>query len=119
MEARSERNALPVKGASFWRESGEVIFQFVIDPGNVIGPRPAMKADSEKHPEAWAAFTKGEAFSPVIGPEVLNDRDREPEPAGEPLTAVAEKDMDGFAERIEPLKAAPPRQKRKYTRKAA
>lgn len=116
MEARSERNAMPVKGARFWREDGEVVFEFVIDAGNVIGPRPASKSDSEKHPEAWLAFTRGEEAASVIGPEVLSDR--EPEPPAEPVTAVEEKDMSGFAERLEP---APPvlRQKRKYTRKAA
>lgn len=116
MEARSERNAMPVKGATFWREDGEVMFQFVIDAGNIIGPCPASKSHSEMHPEAWSAFTRGEAVAPVTGPEVLSDREREP-PA-EPETVVAEKDMDGFAERLEPARPVV-RQKRKYTRKAA
>ena len=61
----SERNALPSVGAAFWREAGAVLFTFVIDPGNVIGPRAATQGDQEKHPGAWAAFLRSEERSPL------------------------------------------------------
>lgn len=57
MTPLTERNMLPQRGASFFRDpGGEVLFQFVVDTSNVIGPRPMTKADREKHPAAWDAF---------------------------------------------------------------
>lgn len=105
-----ERNAMPVKGARFWREADEVMFEFVIDPGNIIGPRAAFKADSEKYPDEWAAFTRGE--EPDVAPGAF-----EPEPAAEPMTRVEPLAMDGFEARLEP--APEPKPKRAYKRKAA
>lgn len=54
--AAMERNMIPAVGATFLREGDQVLFQFVIDSGNVIGPRPARSADQEAHPAAWRAF---------------------------------------------------------------
>lgn len=56
MSAVTERAAVVEKGPRFWREGDAVMFQFVIDGGNIIGPRPAVKADSEKHREAFDVF---------------------------------------------------------------
>jgi hypothetical protein len=61
--AQTERNALPQVGATFSREDGTVMFTFVIDPGNVLGPRPATRADQQAHAGAWAAFTAAEGVS--------------------------------------------------------
>lgn len=110
-----ERNALPVKGPRFFRQAGEVMFEFVIDAGNIVGPRPAIKTDSEKHPLAWSEFVGGEAVPDVI--EIVPDA-REPQPPASPLTAVAEKDLSGFVERLAPLPEEP-RVKRAYTRRKA
>lgn len=63
--AQTERNAHPAVGASFVREGGQVLFQFVIDPGNVVGPRPATRRDQEQHAGAWAAFIAAEGVSPL------------------------------------------------------
>lgn len=105
-----ERNAMPIRGARFWREGDELKFEFVIDPGNIIGPRPALKADSEKYPEAWQAFAAGEAAEAEM-PDA-----REPAEPAAPETIVAPKAMDGFEARLEP---APERVKPPYKRRAA
>lgn len=54
--ADTERNMLPKVGPSFSLVDGEVLFTFVIDSGNVVGPRPANRNDQQQHPEAWSAF---------------------------------------------------------------
>jgi hypothetical protein len=59
----NERNIAPAVGPKFFRENGEVLFQFVIDSTNVIGPRPATRRDQEQHAGAWAAFTRAEGLS--------------------------------------------------------
>lgn len=61
--SRTERNMLPDVGPAFFREGGEVQFRFVIDSGNVVGPRPATRADQQKHPEAWSAFAAASGVS--------------------------------------------------------
>lgn len=58
-----ERNAHFTRGPRFFRESGVVMFEFVIDAGNVLGPRPATEADYEKHGEAAAAFKRADALT--------------------------------------------------------
>ncbi len=63
-----ERDAMPDRGAHFWVEDGEVMFRFVIDSGNVIGPRKATKADAEKHPLAWEALVASGALSAPPAP---------------------------------------------------
>lgn len=60
--AQTERNAHFTRGPRFFCDADVVQFEFVIDAGNVIGPRPATKADQVKHAEAWGAF---EAEQPV------------------------------------------------------
>jgi len=61
--AQTERDMLPKVGASFFREDGKVLFRFVIDSGNVMGPRPATRDDQKKHPDAWTAFVAAEGVS--------------------------------------------------------
>jgi hypothetical protein len=55
--ARAERDVLPARGASFLLgDGGQVLFQFVIDTANVIGPRPATDADKATHSGEWTRF---------------------------------------------------------------
>lgn len=61
--ADTERNMLPQVGARFFRDGEQVLFQFVIDSGNMLGPRPATRLDQQKHPGAWAAFAAAEGVS--------------------------------------------------------
>lgn len=62
--AKTERNMIPGVGPAFFRgDDGTVCFRFVIDTGNVIGPRPATRADQEKHAAAWSAFAAAEGVS--------------------------------------------------------
>ena len=64
-EARvlSERNIMPARGPRFFREGGEVLFQFVIDTTNILGPRPATRRDQQEHAGAWKAFCDAEGVS--------------------------------------------------------
>lgn len=72
----SERVAYTTPGPSFLRgEDGKVLFQYVNDPRNVIGPRPATSQDQTNHPGAWAAFQASESA------HVL-DRDAKDGPGG-------------------------------------
>lgn len=76
LRAQFERDVLPKVGAAFFRGvNGDLLFQFVVDTANVIGPRPAVRSDQEKHPGAWAAFCEAEAVSAL-------DRDASGEPGG-------------------------------------
>jgi len=88
LATKTERVAVPDRGACFFRANGTVMFEFVIDPTNKVGPRAASKADSEKHPQAWAAFATGETAEE---PEV---------PEATARSFVEPKDMDGFASRL-------------------
>lgn len=101
--AETERDLAPKVGPTFFKDGDITMFRFVIDTGNVVGPRPATRADQEKHAEAWSAFAAREDVSPL-------DRDGSGEeggslPGGETSPVVAE---DGH------LTTAP---KRKYTRR--
>lgn len=60
-----ERNVLPARGPRFFIEGGEVLFQFVVDTSNVIGPRPASRKDQAEHAGAWAQFCAAEGVSPL------------------------------------------------------
>ncbi len=51
-----ERDLGYFKGARFFREGGAVMFQFGIDPNNVIGPRLATRRDKLDFPGSWEAF---------------------------------------------------------------
>lgn len=114
--AKTERNMLPTVGASFYREGDDVLFVFVIDPGNIMGPRPATRADQEKHAGAWAAFCAADGVSAL-------DRDGSGEDGGslpsESPVVVAVQEPE--AEREVGVGRIPspelPRQKRKYTRR--
>lgn len=106
-----ERNIMPQVGARFFRRDDAVMFEFVVDPNNIIGPRSATKADSEKHWGAWTEFTAGEVAPDVV--EIVPDA-REFEAPAPPITRVEPLKMDGFAAKLEPQ---PERQKRKYTRR--
>lgn len=81
--AMTERNAHFTRGPRFYREAGAVMFEFVIDAGNMIGPRLANKPDSEKHPEAWSAFTRAEALADLAREDAV-------EILGAPLNAAVE-----------------------------
>jgi hypothetical protein len=76
-EARilSERDIKPAVGPTFFRDGAQVMFRFVIDTANVIGPRPATRSDQDKHPGAWAEFCRAEEVSPL-------DRDASGEDGG-------------------------------------
>ncbi len=122
--AQTERNALPKVGATFYRDDeGQLMFQFVVDPSNIIGPRPATRADQEKHAGAWAAFVAAEGVSAL-------DRDASGSVGGSlpaesptvPIQAPVEavfKHYDGYEKlNILPEDPAPePPPKRKYTRR--
>lgn len=89
-----ERNAYAVPGPKFERVDGELLFSFVIDSSNVLGPRPATKADQEKHLGAWREFCAREGVSPL-------DRDADGSDGGS-LPASTET-VPGFAPKEEPL----------------
>jgi len=62
----TRRSVGAAPGASFSRnEEGDVLFSFVLDAANVIGPRPATAADQEAHPEAWRLFCAREGVGPL------------------------------------------------------
>lgn len=54
-----ERDVLPKIGPHFLLGSdGAVLFKFVVDVNNILGPRVASDADKATHPEAWARFER-------------------------------------------------------------
>lgn len=56
-----ERNVLPAVGPRFFRANdGTVMFEFTVDPNNVIGPRPASPLDRSKHAEVYRAFSSSD-----------------------------------------------------------
>jgi hypothetical protein len=99
--AQTERNMLPVVGPSFFREGETVMFQFVVDSSNVLGPRPAKRTDQENHPGAWAQFAAADGVSPL-------DRDGSGEDGG----SLPSESPEPVA-----VQSAEPRTKRKYTRR--
>lgn len=113
--ARAERDMLPVVGARFLQGEDGVLFRFVIDTSNVIGPRPATRADQAKHPDAWAAFVAETGIS-TLG------RDASGEAGGSfPDEAVPAPDEQDYmpGEVVGPPKAdpAPVHRPRKYNRR--
>lgn len=54
-----ERDARPSIGPQFLEIDGVTMFRYVIDSGNIIGPRKATKADRAEHQGAWEAFNEG------------------------------------------------------------
>lgn len=55
-KSTTERAAHYTFGPRFFTEGEETLFEFMIDSGNKVGPRPATDADKAKHAEAWAKF---------------------------------------------------------------
>ena len=94
-----ERNIMPKVGPRFFREDDAVMFEFVVDPNNIIGPRRALSTDSAKHQQAWSAFVAGDEPEVI---EVVPDA-RELEPPAPPLKHVEALAMDCFAARLAPL----------------
>jgi hypothetical protein len=89
---------LPKVGATFSRVDGEVVFTFIIDSANVIGPKPATRDLQKAHPAAWAAFCQTEDVSAL-------DRDAKSGAGGSlPADPPAAKPAEA------------PKPKRKYTR---
>lgn len=99
MTVNRDRNLLPNPGATFFREKegGEVLFRFVIDAGSTIGPRPATRADQERHPEAWAAFSQAHPL----------DRDGDGQPGGS-LPADPEAELKAVLAEAEAFAAPQP-----------
>lgn len=58
--AQIERNAHFTRGPRFFREGEGLMFEFIIDASNVVGPRPATEGDKRNHLEAWEAFEEDE-----------------------------------------------------------
>lgn len=61
----AERNIMPARGPRFFREGGKVMFEFVIDTANRIGPHPASRRDQADHAGAWEEFCRREDVSPL------------------------------------------------------
>lgn len=64
----NDRNIGVIRGASFYRDNGETMFQFGVDPNNVLGPRIATDSDKAQFPGEWAAFQ----LAYPSGPQVLH-----------------------------------------------
>lgn len=56
--AAVERNAHFTRGPRFFREGDRLMFEFVIDATNTLGPRPANDGDKRTHSEAWREFER-------------------------------------------------------------
>jgi hypothetical protein len=129
-----DRNMLPQVGPKFFRDGDAVMFEFVIDSGNVIGPREATRGDQAKHPTAWSAFVEAGGLDPLdrdgqggIGGSLpVESQEVVPvEAAPEPpaFVVASEDEPEGvrpateaeIAERFTP--ADEPAPKRKYTRR--
>lgn len=65
-----ERNVLPAVGPRFFRANdGTVMFEFTVDPNNVIGPRPASPKDRSKHAETYRAFSSADMTEAMVKDE--------------------------------------------------
>jgi len=109
--AKLQRDVMPSRGARFEYDydARAVLFTFVIDSGNIIGPRPATKADAEKHPEAFEAFAGHHAAVPrsftelrgyltSCGATVTDELDE----FDAAMSARLEEEAQAFAEQIMP-----------------
>lgn len=69
-----ERDVLVKVGPHFERGAdGAVLFKFVVDTSNVVGPRKATEADKAEHAEAWARFQREGMVAPEPLATVLAD----------------------------------------------
>ena len=50
------QRSISIRGPRFFYDDGELMFVNHLDSSTREGPRPATKADSLAHPQAWAAF---------------------------------------------------------------
>lgn len=58
---------MAASGPSFFAgDDGRAYFTFVIDSGNIIGPRPATDADKAKHAAAWAGYEQAHTEAPKV-----------------------------------------------------
>lgn len=74
-----EREVMAVAGGRFFLEDDVEMFEFVIDGGNRIGPRPATSADKANHPALYAAFRAApNAFNGADASKFDHDGDGEP-----------------------------------------
>lgn len=94
-----DRNITVPRGPKFYRgDDGEVWFEFVLDPTNRIGPRPATAGDRSLHADAYRLFSSrdmGEAQA--VAPESPNRLAQVEEIAGRgktQLTAAQVKALD-------------------------
>lgn len=53
-----ERNAHFTRGPRFFRHGDGVLFEFIIDASNVVGPRPARIGDVRTHGDEFKAFVR-------------------------------------------------------------
>jgi hypothetical protein len=112
--AATERNMIPTVGPVFYRDGGEVMFRFIIDSGNVVGPRPATRRDQEQHAAAWSAFAAAEGVSSLDRDATGGDGGSLPsEPEG-PAVPV---ETPTSAEPTEPEPAPAKKTRRPYTRR--
>lgn len=72
----TERQAVWTHGPLFFRDKGEIMFQFTIDAGNTIGPRKASKADIDKYPEAYAKMADEEEVNQDVPFEEDGEKDK-------------------------------------------
>lgn len=97
-----DRNITVARGARFFRsDAGEVMFEFVLDPTNRIGPREATAKDRANHAEAYRAFSSADLTeaqaeapeSPATLPQVEEIAGRGPFNGADP--AKFDHDHDG------------------------
>jgi hypothetical protein len=120
----TERDMLPKVGPAFFRYGEVVLFQFVIDTGNIFGPRPATRADQLNHPVAWSAFAAADGVSSLDRDAKGGDGGSLPaESPAVAVEAVRPPVTVPFDEAIPPDYVPPPevtpepKPKRKYTRR--
>lgn len=73
-----ERDITVARGPRFFRDGDALMFEFVIDPTNRIGPRPATARDRADHAEAYRLFSSADMAaaaeaapeSPAVLPQV-------------------------------------------------
>jgi hypothetical protein len=125
IEASTVRDVMPSRGARFFRDpEGALMFTFVIDRGNIIGPRPATINDARQHGEALRDFAQGDAgpltdadfaqlgmvkVAPAVETRALGERDG--------IVATYHRRSDDTEDIT--LERPGPKPKRKYTRRSA
>lgn len=80
----TERQSHFVHGPRFFMENGTIMFEFVIDHGNVIGPRPATQADYDKHKAAVDDFMEEHNAKMAEAQRIAEGEDQNPVEGDEP-----------------------------------